>query len=578
MRRKTLASKVILIMIITMIFLLGLLFGTSYMFYQKSKTDFVDKKEDAVNICVQSITEYLSKAELQLIDLMLGTLDEKDLDSRKDILRYWAKNRINTTIKNKLAVNNDVDCFFVKNKDTIMLKGYSTSLPSNSRNHIMRYLWKNAPTEASKTRNSHWKIITIEDESFFYLAYQRGEYIVGALIRVAIFDYALNLIMEQDVDSYSYLEKEQSLYTYEAKKNDLDVNVIPDNLHKFGNERVIIKRKIPNSDLSFVSNYRIRVLQLFLNNTYIMVIGIVFIFMIMLFVLKRIISRYIIHPIKKLLDGMHHVANGKLDYQIIENSGSIEFDELNRSFNRMLREIVDLRITKYEQQIRDSERRIKLLRMQLKPHFYLNAIITIRSMTYQDRAEDIRSYLDALSEHMRYMLRVDSNEVKLEEELSHIENYMKMQEIKFPNSVAYYIGCSEELGKKEIGHLILFTVIENAFKYAMNLYETMMLLIQCETIEEKDFTGYRVVIEDNGRGFAEEQLEKFDIGNEVEEKQNGKQIGLSNIKKTLELQYGRKDLLRLSNVEPQGARVEIWIPDEKNIVLEGDQYENAYCG
>jgi sensor histidine kinase YesM len=111
----------------------------------------------------------------------------------------------------------------------------------------------------------------------------------------------------------------------------------------------------------------------------------------------------------------------------------------------------------------------------------------------------------------------------------------------------------------------------------MSLYETLILLIQCELIEDSSFQGYRVIIEDNGKGFSGEQIEKFRIGNEVEEKQDGRHIGLSNIKKTLELQYGRKDLLRLSNVEPHGARVEIWIPDVKNIATEGDQYESAYC-
>ena len=577
MRKKTLTSKVIIILVITMTFLLLLLLGTSHMFYQKSKSDFVEKKKNSVNICVQSITEHLSKAEVQLIDLMLGTMDEKDLDSTNDMIRYWAKNRINTTIKNKLAVNNDVDCFFVKKDDSIMVKGYSTLLPGLSRRHIMKYLWKNERTDAFKTRNSHWKIIEIDEEAFFYLAYEMGGYTVGALIRVSIFDDALCLVLEQDIDSYTYFEKKQAIYTYEAKGIEQIAKALAYKQNNLKYERVVIKNSIPNSDITFESSFEIRVLNLLLNNTFIMLIGIVFLFMAMLFVLKKIISLYIIHPIQWLLEGMQHVAKGKFDYIIQEDSGSIEFDELNSSFNRMVKEIVDLRINKYEQQIRDSERRIKLLRMQIKPHFYLNAMTTIRNMTYLDRKEDIREYLDALSEHIRYMLRVNSDEVKLEEELSHIENYLKMQEIKFPNSVAYYIGGSKELRNKTIGHLLLFTVIENAFKFAMNLYDTMMLLIQCEAVEEKGFRGFRIIIEDNGKGFPMEQLEKFRIGNEVEEKQDGKHIGLSNIKKTLELQYGRTDLLRLSNVEPHGARVELWIPDEKNIVLEGDQYENAYC-
>ncbi len=567
MKNRSLTSKIVRILVLTMIFLLLLLFGTSLLFYHKSKEDFKEKKVFAVNICVQTIKEHLNKAELQLIDLLLNTMDETDLKSSNDLSRYWAKNRINTTIRNKLSVNYDLDCIFVRHQDAFIVKGYNTVLPGISRQHIMNYLRKDEPMEAFKSRKGFWRVIKIEEEAFYYLAYEMNGYMVGALIRVSIFDHLLNIVLDQDSDGYMYLEGEEDIYSYKEKDS---IQERTADKNRFINETVIIKSVIPNSNITFVGQFKIRILTLFLNNTYIMLIGIVFVFMGMLFVLKRSISHFILNPIYMLLKGMQFVSNGKFSYQVGENTGSIEFDELNKSFNRMITEIVELRIDKYEQQIKNSERRIKLLRMQIKPHFYLNAITTIRSMTYQDRTEDIRAYLDALSDHIRYMLRVNNNEVKLGEEISHIENYMKMQEIKFPNSVAYYIGCSDLLKEKEIGHLIMFTVIENAFKFAMNLYDTMILLIQCEAVNDNEFTGYRVIIEDNGNGFPLEQIDKFRIGNEVEEKQDGRHIGLSNIKKTLELQYGRKDLLRLSNVEPHGARVEIWIPDTKNIVPEED--------
>lgn len=572
MKNKTLTSKIIILLIISMVFLLILLLGTSSMFYQRSKGDFEEKKQYAVHIYVQSIKEHLNKGELQLIDLMLTTFHEADLDSTNDMTRYLALNRINTTLKNKLSANSDVDCLFVKKENTFLLKGYSTLLPARSRYHIMEYFLKNEQVDVFNTRDDgFWQIMKIDDEAFFYLVYEMGGYTVGALIRVSIFDAALRLIMDRDIGSYSYIQNGQDIYTYATGTAEGIVELIHNGINnRFVSERVVIKSIIPDSDVTFVGNFNIRVIKLFLSNTYIILIGIVFIFIGMLFMIKISISHYIVNPINRLLYGMHHVAQGKFNYQIEEDAGTLEFNELNQSFNQMVKEIVDLRISSYEQKIKDSERRIKLLRMQIKPHFFLNSITTIRSMTYQDRTEEIRLYLDSLSDHIRYMLRVNSSEVMLKEELSHIENYLHMQEIKFTNSVAYYIGCNDELKYKKIGHLILFTIIENAFKFAMNLYDTLILLIQCELVEEERFFGYRVIIEDNGTGFPAEQLEKFRIGNEVEEKQDGKHIGLSNIKKTLELQYGRKDLLRLSNVEPHGARVEIWIPDSTNYNSEGD--------
>lgn len=550
---------------LSLVFLLVLLLGTSLMFYQKSKREFEEKKQDAIYIYVQSIKEHLNKGELQMIDLVLSAFHETDLLSSNEMTRSLALNRINTTLKNKLSANSDVDCLFVKKDNLFLLKGYSAGLPSRSRYRIMEYFLKNERIDTFDRQDGFWQIMKIGEEAYFYLVYEMGGYTVGALIRVSTFDTALSLVMDRDIGSYSYIEKEKEAYTYTIGMSDRNGKEIEEGFNPwFVNERVVIESLIPNTDVSFICNFKIRAISLFLNTTFIILIGMVSIFIGMLFIIKGSISHYILNPINRLLDGMHQVAQGRFNIQVEEDTGSLEFNELNKSFNNMVEEIVELRISSYEQKIKDSERRIKLLRMQIKPHFFLNSITTIRSMTYQDKTKEIRLYLDSLSVHIRYMLRVNSSEVMLTEELSHIENYLHMQEIKFTNSVAYYIGCSEELKCRKIGHLILFTIIENAFKFAMNLYDTLILLIQCELVEEEGFNGYRVIIEDNGNGFSGEQLEKFRLGNEVEEKQDGEHIGLSNIKKTLELQYGRSDLLRLSNVEPHGARVEIWIPDCTN--------------
>ena len=205
---------------------------------------------------------------------------------------------------------------------------------------------------------------------------------------------------------------------------------------------------------------------------------------------------------------------------------------------------------------------LRQLRAQLRPHFYLNAIMTINSMTYQDRNADIREFLSCLSDHMRYMFRITTGMVRLEDELKHVENYVDMQEIKFPSSVLLMTECPPELSRMEIPHLILYTVVENALKHAMDLSERLVLLIHCELLETEEFVGYRVVIEDNGPGFSQETIQLYN-GEAILQDDGGRHIGLSNVKRSLQLQYKRKDLLILSNTAPKGARIEIRIPQER---------------
>ena len=63
-----------------------------------------------------------------------------------------------------------------------------------------------------------------------------------------------------------------------------------------------------------------------------------------------------------------------------------------------------------------------------------------------------------------------------------------------------------------------------------------------------------ITVEDSGNGFSEEFLQGV---------QRQTSTGLRTIRKTMQLSYGREDLLRLYNSEHGGACVELRIPMQK---------------
>ncbi len=127
--------------------------------------------------------------------------------------------------------------------------------------------------------------------------------------------------------------------------------------------------------------------------------------------------------------------------------------------------------------------------------------------------------------------------------------------------MACVLGCEPQLEDTRVPYLLLFTVVENSFKHAMDLYSTLSILIQCERFSAPGFEGVRIVVEDNGGGFPEEVLRQYQTGSGIRPRDG--HIGLSNVYRTLQLVYGRDDLLHISNVSPHGARVEVWIPQEE---------------
>ena len=241
---------------------------------------------------------------------------------------------------------------------------------------------------------------------------------------------------------------------------------------------------------------------------------------------------------------------------------SREFRVLYDSFNEMAEQIVQLRIQAYDLKLQEEQNKLTMLRAQIRPHSFLNAITTISNMTYMNKPEEIRSYINSFAKFMRYMLNVSAAWTTVEEETQQITNYLKMQQNRFPESVNFTVDYPVELAKKRIPFLMLYTLVENSIKHAMTLYEPLEITIGCHRVEMENFRGICLIEEDNGMGFKQEVLDKLqDVNtNMLNTKEH---LGLSNVRYTMHLVYGRDDLLRVSNREHGGAHVELWIPDEE---------------
>ena len=144
------------------------------------------------------------------------------------------------------------------------------------------------------------------------------------------------------------------------------------------------------------------------------------------------------------------MIGGNEDYRIAEKANSQEFADLFNSFNEMADSLKKMRIEAYDRQLREQRDELKMLRAQLRPHFYLNAITTVSNMTYQNRNEDIRKYLAALAKYMRYMLNIQNKWVRIAEEIEQVKSYLEMQKIKFPGSVDAYIGCADSVADTRV--------------------------------------------------------------------------------------------------------------------------------
>ena len=167
---------------------------------------------------------------------------------------------------------------------------------------------------------------------------------------------------------------------------------------------------------------------------------------------------------------------------------------------------------------------LAFLKSQINPHFLFNSLNNIYSLAYQ-RSEKTPAAILKLSEIMRYMLQ-DSNEptVPLEREIRYLQNYIELQKLRFKDGAFVNFSYSGVDERMQIIPLILIAFVENCFKHGIVTDEAIPLDIKLQ------MRASELIFEVNNK----KNLQNKDV-------LGG--IGLSNVKRRLELSYpGRYEL------------------------------------
>ncbi len=252
-------------------------------------------------------------------------------------------------------------------------------------------------------------------------------------------------------------------------------------------------------------------------------------------------SKYITKPIIKL---SHRVKNLTIDEpESIEENLNIEIrnnkdeiDTLNESFISMARKNHNLIADKYQTQIEKREAQLKALQAQINPHFMYNSLQVIGGMAVSKNMMDIYQMTLNLSDILRYSLSFSKDSVPISEELTYLESYLSIQDMRFPNKLTYTIDFDEDILSFHIPKLILQPIIENSFSHGLsNKKGKWEINIKGKRLDENNI---EIIFCDNGIGISEKECEKL---NKIMEKAPNKtldknsHIGLSNVNSRIKL-------------------------------------------
>jgi two-component system sensor histidine kinase LytS len=189
------------------------------------------------------------------------------------------------------------------------------------------------------------------------------------------------------------------------------------------------------------------------------------------------------------------------------------------------------------------------LQAQMEPHFIFNALNTIASLvrTEPDRA---RSLVLAFADYVRSKLSRPPGFVTLEEELTHVQSYLALEQARFGDQLVVILDVPSEALAVRLPPFLVQPLVENAVKHGKT-DRPLHLKVRARVRRGR----LHVTVRDDGRGIAREAIER--VLEPGVSGRDGTGLGLASVNHRLTAFYGEGVRLRSF---PFGTVVRLEVP------------------
>lgn len=169
------------------------------------------------------------------------------------------------------------------------------------------------------------------------------------------------------------------------------------------------------------------------------------------------------------------------------------------------------------------------LQSQIHPHFLYNTLENIDMLIEVGENEQASRMMALFGKILRYNLSRHKEMALLEDEITHIEDYLKLYSFRMRDDFRWKLEVEPDCGEVWCPYCMLQPVVENCFKHGFrNTERELWLHIR---VYKRD--GYAwIEIEDNGDGISLERIQQIEgeLRGENEEKmQEDSFVGLKNV-------------------------------------------------
>jgi sensor histidine kinase YesM len=206
---------------------------------------------------------------------------------------------------------------------------------------------------------------------------------------------------------------------------------------------------------------------------------------------------------------------------------------------------LELRASRLESQLNTA--RLETLKMQLRPHFFFNALNTISALVENKQNDLAFKTIAQLGDLLRTSLKLpDTTAIPLRDELAFIEKYLSIERIRFSDRLKTRLDAPGEYLDVMVPALILQPLVENCIHHAAAV-QVEPLTVSIRVSKE----GESLVLEvkDDGPGLPAGWNMDSHAG-----------VGLGNLRQRLQVMYGDGHGLTTLSPPSGGVTARVTLP------------------
>lgn len=270
------------------------------------------------------------------------------------------------------------------------------------------------------------------------------------------------------------------------------------------------------------------------------------------FVLNIIVSRFLkyyeLRPIEAMMKYVQRIEQGDFSVEM-QITRMDEMGQLATSMDHMTKHIQTLleRVQQEQERLRWAE--FKALQAQINPHFLYNTLDSIKWLVRTWEHQKADEMIAALTDFFRRVLSQGKDFISIEDEVNHVESYLKIQKIRYHKIFDYAIYVEEGLESCIIPKLLLQPIVENALYHGIKPKgENGRLSVYIVSVEQ----DLVLEVRDNGVGIPKERQEELF--------QSSESYGMGNVKDRIHILAGNEYGIQVISDVGIGTSVSIRLP------------------